>query len=99
METFVGRRAWTPRPLLSPSPNVSLLWDWCQQHRASLWLSGKESSCRFFMWETWVRSPGWEDPVEEGMATQASFLAWKIPWTEEPGGLQSIGLQKSWTSN
>ena len=37
--------------------------------------------------ETWVQSLGWEDPLEEEMATHASILAWKIPWTEEPGGL------------
>ena len=43
--------------------------------------------------ETWVRSLGWEDPLEEGMATHSSILAWRIPWTEEPGGLQSIGSQ------
>ena len=36
---------------------------------------------------------GWEDPLEEGMATPSSILAWRIPWTEEPGGLQSMGLQ------
>ena len=41
------------------------------------------------MWETWVLSLGWEDPLEEGMATHSSILAWKIPWTEEPGRLQS----------
>ena len=46
--------------------------------------------------ETQVRSLGWEDPLEEGMATHSSILAWRIPWTEEPGGLQSMGLQ-SWT--
>ena len=45
------------------------------------------------MWETWVRSLGWEDPLEEGMATHSSILAWRIPWTEEPGGLQSVGSQ------
>ena len=38
--------------------------------------------------ETWVRSLGWEDPLEEEMATHSSILAWEIPWTEEPGGLQ-----------
>ena len=43
--------------------------------------------------ETWVRSMGWEDPLEEEMATHSSILAWRIPWTEEPGGLQSTGLQ------
>ena len=44
------------------------------------------------MRETWVRSLGWEDPQEEGMATHSSILAWKIPWMEEPGRLQSMGL-------
>ena len=44
--------------------------------------------------ETWVRSPGLEDPPEKGMATHSSVLAWKIPWTEEPGGLQSMGCKK-----
>ena len=46
------------------------------------------------MQETWVRSLGWEDPLEEGMATHSSILAWRIPWTEEPGRLQSMGLQR-----
>ena len=45
------------------------------------------------MQETWVRSLGCEDPLEEGMATHSSILAWRIPWTEEPGGLQSLGSQ------
>ena len=44
--------------------------------------------------ETEVRSLGGEDPLEEGMATHSSILAWRIPWTLEPGGLQSIGLQR-----
>ena len=44
--------------------------------------------------ETGVRSLGWEDPLEKEMATHSSTLAWKIPWTEEPGGLQSIGSQR-----
>ena len=45
-------------------------------------------------WETWVRFLGWEDPREEGMATHSSILAWRIPWTEEPGWLQSIGSHR-----
>ena len=45
------------------------------------------------MQETWVQSLGWEDPLEEEMATHSSILAWKIPGTEEPGGLQSMGSQ------
>ena len=46
------------------------------------------------MQETQVRSLGWEDPLEEEMVTHSSMLAWEIPWTEEPGGLQSIGSQR-----
>ena len=49
------------------------------------------------MQETWVRSLSWEDPLEKEMATHSSIPAWEIPWTEEPGGLQSMGLQKSQT--
>ena len=41
--------------------------------------------------ETWVRSLGWEDHLEKEMATDSSILAWRIPWTEKPGGLQSVG--------
>ena len=48
------------------------------------------------MWETQVRSPGQEDPLEKRMATHSSVLAWRIPWTEEPGRLQPMGSQ-SWT--
>ena len=44
--------------------------------------------------ETRVQSLGWEDPLEKEMATHSSNLAWKIPWTEEPGGLQSMGSQR-----
>ena len=46
------------------------------------------------MLETWVQSLGWEDPLEEEVATHPSVLAWEIPWTEESGGLQSTGLQR-----
>ena len=52
------------------------------------------------VWETWVRS--WEDPMEKGMATHSSILAWRIPWTGEPGRLQSMGLQRvghDWATN
>ena len=44
--------------------------------------------------QTWVQSLGQEDPLEKGMATHSSIIAWRIPWTEEPGGLQSIGSQR-----
>ena len=46
------------------------------------------------MQETWVRSLGWEDPLEKEKATHSGILAWRIPWTEEPGGLQSMRLQR-----
>ena len=46
------------------------------------------------MWETRVQSLGREDPLEKEMATHSSILAWKIPWTEEPGRLQSLGSQR-----
>ena len=46
------------------------------------------------MQETWIRSLSWEDPLEKGMATHSSILAWAIPRTEEPDGLQSMGLQR-----
>ena len=47
------------------------------------------------MRETWLQLLGWEDPLEKDMATHSSILAWKIPWTEEPGRLQSIGTFKA----
>jgi len=50
--------------------------------------------CLSTMWETWVRSLGWEDPLEKEMAIHSSTIAWKIPWTEEPGRLQSMGSQR-----
>ena len=46
------------------------------------------------MRETWVQSLGWEDPLEEGMATHSNILVWRIIWTEELGGLQSMGSQR-----
>ena len=46
------------------------------------------------MWETWVQSLAWEDPLEKGMATYSSVLAQRIPWTEKLGELQSMGLQR-----
>ena len=46
------------------------------------------------MWETWVRSLGWVDPLKKEMATHSSILAWRTPWTEESGGLQFMGSQR-----
>ena len=51
------------------------------------------------MQETWVQSLGWEEPLEKGMVTPSSILAWKIPWTVEPGGLPSMGIAESDMTN
>ena len=53
---------------------------------------GKESTCTTA--DPWVRPLGQEDPLEKGMTTHSSILTWRISWTEEPGGLQSMGLQR-----
>jgi len=58
------------------------------------WLSGKESACQCRTQETRVQSLGCEDPLEKEVATHSSILAWKVPWVEEPGGLQSMGPQR-----
>ena len=56
--------------------------------------SAKESACQSRRHETWIRSLGREEPLEKEMATHSNILAWKLPWTEEPGGLQSMGSQR-----
>ena len=50
------------------------------------------------MQENWVQSLGWEDPLEKGMATHFGILPWRIPWTEGPGGLQTMGSQMQWAT-
>ena len=57
-------------------------------------LVAQRVKCLPAMWETWVQSLGQEDPLEKEMATHSSILAWKIPWTEETEGLQSMGSQR-----
>ena len=59
--------------------------------------SGQEPACQCRRQKTLVPFLGQEDPLEDGMPTHFSILAWKIPWTEKPGGLQSMGSQKSQT--
>ena len=70
--------------------------DWARVHTGlPRWLSGTESACQCRkMQETRVWYLGWEDPLEKEMATHSSILAWRIPWTEEPGELQSTGSQR-----
>ena len=70
----------------------------CYLSGAKLWwgssLVAQRLKCLPAMRETWVRSLGQEDPLEKEMATHSSILAWRIPWTEEPDGLQTTGLQR-----
>ena len=56
--------------------------------------SGKEPICQCRKHETWIQSLNWEDALEKGMATHSSIFAWRIPWAEKPGGLQSVELQR-----
>ena len=72
-------------PILGTQYKVGLPW----------WLRDKESTCNAGRQETQVQSQDQEDPLEEGMATHSSILAWRIPGTEEPGRLQSIGCKES----
>ena len=70
-----------------------------QQHKRRLytWTSPNcqhQNQIEYAMQETWVQSLGREDALEKEMATHSSILAWRIPWTEEPGGLQSMGSQR-----
>ena len=59
-----------------------------------MWVPDKTGKNLPTMQKTWVRSLGQEDPLEKGMATHSSILAWRIPWTEEPGRLHSMGTQR-----
>ena len=72
-------------------PETAVLW------RFPWWLGGKEFNPPANTQETWVWSLGWEETQEKEMATHSRILAWEIPWTEEPGGLWSMRLQKSQT--
>ena len=70
-----------------------IIMQYMQKGELPWWLSFKESA--FPMQEMQIPSLGWEGPLEKEMATYSSILAWKIPWTEEPDGLQSMGSQES----
>ena len=76
------------------SPSLLFLFAFLQWLGFSGSSVGKESTCSVGDLADASSSLGWEDPLEEGMATHSSILAWRIPWAEEPGGLQSIGLQR-----
>ena len=73
---------------------VSFTCNLCEEKGLPRWRCGKEPTRQCRRLETWVQSQDWEDSLEEGMATHSGILAWVIPWTEEPGGLQSGGWQR-----
>ena len=70
---------------LGKLPRLSITWDFLVAQRVKLLPTIRE---------TWVRSLGRKDPLEKEMATHSSILAWEVPWTKEPGRLQSMGLQR-----
>ena len=69
-------------------------WIWFHSRAVKASLVAQAVKNLSAMQETWVQSWVWEDPLEKGMATHSNFLAWRIPWTEEPGELQSMGSQR-----
>ena len=71
--------------MLVPCPDLKGLVGWLGEPQASL--VAQMINNLFAMQETWVQSLGWKDPLEKGMATHSTILAWRIPWTEESGGL------------
>ena len=74
---------------------LSHWWNFQQYTRVQVWMLMAQTVKHLpAMWETWVQSLGQEDPLEKEVATYSSTLAWEIPWTEEPGRLQSMGLQR-----
>ena len=88
-----GSSMWTPRALWCPCLRGCLDSEW------SMWISrwcwwGRTLLSEQEMQETRVQSPGWKDPTEEEVTTHSSILAWRIPWTEELSGLQSMGSQR-----
>ena len=96
---FAWRIPWTEEPGRSESEPVHAESDMTEQLTLSLWVSlvaqlVKNLPAMQETQETLVQSLGQEDPLEEGMTTYSSILAWRIPWTEEPGGLQSTWLQR-----
>ena len=75
----------SPHQNFNASPDI---WVKVEAPHHGLWASLVAQKVKNLpaMWDTWVRSLGWEDPLEKGMTTHSSILAWKIPWTKEPGG-------------
>ena len=84
-----------PYSRLAEAKQISILFQSYSKVKGSL--LAQMVKCLSAVQETWVRSLGWEGPLEKEIATTFSILVWEIPWTEEPSGLWSMGSQKSWT--
>ena len=92
-----GCESWTIKKAECRITDAFKLWCWRRLLRV-LWTARAQNIKNLpAMQETLVQSLGWEDSMEKGMATHCSILAWRIPWTEEPGGLQTMGVTKNWT--
>ena len=93
--TLVWRIPWTEKPgRLQSMGSQRVRHEWAYTHiyvnpKLLTSLVAQRLKRLPAMWETWVQSLGWDNPLEKEMATHSSILAWRIPWTEEPGGLQS----------
>ena len=88
--------------ITTDSHSTLVFWDGCRSGVMLGFPGGSEMKNLPAVQETWVQSLGQEDPLEEKMTVDSSILAWKIPWTEEPGGLQFMGLERtghSWVTN
>ena len=90
-EKVKEKQRWVGADFLEPWRSLPGTWIFIEHLGLPWWFSSKNLPA---MQETWVRPVGQEDPLEKGMATHSSTLAWRIPWTEEPGGLQSMGLER-----
>ena len=97
------RRKWQPTPVFLPGESQGQgslvdchLWGRTESDTTEATQQQQQQTVKNLpvMPETWIRSLGWEDPLEKEMATHSSMLAWRILWTEEPDGLQSMGSQR-----
>ena len=95
----MNREAWHAAAVHGVAKSRTRLSNWTELNSWTTWtfLVAQMVKNLPTMQETRVWSLGWEDTLEKGMATHSSILAWRTPWTEEPGGLQSMRSQKSWT--